>query len=134
MDGVKKSERHVFVLAATNLPDAIDQAVLSRFPDRIEIPHPDEAQRARLFRMFLGKLPVAFDRDALAGELALRSDGLGGRDIRSIVQKASQKAIQRAGGNPKAAQLSREDLVAAMPAAPRRPELVRSRGEGHPSH
>ena len=132
MDGVKKNERHVFVLAATNLPDAIDEAVLSRFPERVEIPNPDTQQRARLFRMFLGKLPVDFDRDALAEELAQRSEGLGGRDIRSIVQKASQKAIHRAGGNPKAAQLSREDLIAVLPAAPR-PELVWSRGEGRPS-
>ena len=133
MDGVKASERHVFVLAATNLPDVVDEAVLSRFPERIEIPNPDAVQRARLFRMFLGKLPVAFDRDALADELAQRSEDLGGRDIRSIVQKASQKAIHRAGGNPKAAQLSRDDLIGALPAAPRRPELVWSRGEGRPS-
>jgi SpoVK/Ycf46/Vps4 family AAA+-type ATPase len=133
MDGVKKSERHVFVLAATNLPDAIDEAVLSRFPERVEIPNPDAEQRARLFRMFLGKLPIGFDRDALAEELAQRSEGLGGRDIRNVVQKASQKAIRRAGGNPKMAQLSREDLLGVLPATTRRPELVWSRGEGQPS-
>lgn len=133
MDGVKKSERHVFVLAATNLPDALDEAVLSRFSERVEIPNPDAEQRARLFRMFLGKLPVGFDRDALAEELAQRSEGLGGRDIRNAVQKASQKAIRRAGGNPKMAQLSREDLLGVLPATARRPELVWSRGEGQPS-
>ncbi|HEV2269194.1 MAG TPA: AAA family ATPase [Steroidobacteraceae bacterium] len=133
MEGVRKSERHVFVLAATNRPEVIDEAVISRFAERIEIPNPDTPQRARLFRMFLGKLPVTFDRDALAEELAQRSEGLGGRDIRNIVQKASQKAIQRAGGNPKTAQLSREDLIGALPPAPRRPELVWSRGDGRPS-
>ena len=134
MDGVRKSERHVFVLAATNLPDAIDEAVLSRFSERVEIPNPDMEQRARLFRMFLGKLPVDFDRDALADELAQRAEGLGGREIRNVVQKASQKAIHRAAGNPRKAQLSREDLVGALPAVTRRPELVWSRGEGNPSH
>ena len=134
MDGVRKSERHVFVLAATNLPDAIDAAVLSRFSERVEIPNPDTEQRARLFRMFLGKLPVDFDRDALADELAQRAEGLGGREIRNVVQKASQKAIHRAAGNPRKAQLSREDLVGALPAVTRRPELVWSRGEGNPSH
>ncbi|HEX4269617.1 MAG TPA: AAA family ATPase [Steroidobacteraceae bacterium] len=133
MEGVRKTERHVFVLAATNLPDAVDGAVLSRFPERIEIPNPDTPQRARLFRAFLGKLPVGFDRDAVAEELAQRSAGLGGRDIRNVVQNAAQKAIRRAAGNPKAAQLSRDDLIGAMPAATRRPELVRSRGEGQPS-
>ena len=133
MEGVRKTERHVFVLAATNLPDAIDGAVMSRFPERIEIPNPDAPQRARLFRMFLGKLPVGFDRDALAEELAQRSAGLGGRDIRNIVQNAAQKAIRRAAGNPKAAQLSRDDVVGAMPATTRRAELVRPRAEGRPS-
>ena len=134
MDGVRKSERHVFVLAATNLPDAIDEAVLSRFPERVEIPNPDMEQRAQLFRMFLGKLPVDFDRDALADELAQHAEGLGGREIRNVVQKASQKAIHRAAGNPRKAQLSREDLIGALPSVTRRPELVWSRGEGHPSH
>jgi SpoVK/Ycf46/Vps4 family AAA+-type ATPase len=86
--------------------------------------------------MFLGKLPVAFDRDAVAEEFAQRSEGmnLGGRDIRNIVQKAAQKAIRRAGGNPKTAQLSRDDLVSVMPAARQHPDPARPRGENHPPH
>ena len=136
MEGVRKSTRHVFVLAATNLPDAVDEALRSRFQEQIEIPNPDEPQRTRLFRMFLGKLPAAFDRDAVAEEFAQRSEGmsLGGRDIRHIVQKAAQKALRRAGGNPKTAQLSREDLVGAMPAASQHSDSARPRGESHPSH
>ncbi len=135
MEGVRKTERHVFVLAATNMPEAVDEAVRSRFQDQIEIPNPDEPQRARLFRMFLGKLPLAFDVNAVAGEFAQRSEGmnLGGRDIRNIVQKAAQKAIRRAGGNPKAAQLSREDLLSVMAAGKNRPEPVRSRGDSQPT-
>ena len=120
MDGVRKSDRHVFVLAATNLRDAIDPAVLSRFDDQIEIANPDEAQRQQLFRLFLGKLPVDFDRDEVAGELANNSENIGGRDIRSVIQKASQKAIRRAGGNPKNVTLTREDLMTSLPPAARR--------------
>jgi SpoVK/Ycf46/Vps4 family AAA+-type ATPase len=37
MDGVRKSDRHVFVLAATNLPGLVDPALLSRFEEKIEI-------------------------------------------------------------------------------------------------
>jgi SpoVK/Ycf46/Vps4 family AAA+-type ATPase len=132
MDGVKKSERHVFVLAATNLLDSIDAAVLSRFEERIEMPNPDEPQRRQLIALFLAKLPVDFDRETIAGELAGRCQDLGGREIRNIVNKASQKAVRRAAGNPTNALLSREDLLTSIPIAIRRPELVWSREDGAP--
>ena len=121
MDGVKKSERHVFVLAATNLPGQIDPAVLSRFDERIEITNPDPAQRQRLFHLFLGKLPVDFDRDAVARELSLSTDDIGGREIRNAIQKAAQKAIRRAGGNPRNAKLTREDLLSSVQSGARPP-------------
>jgi SpoVK/Ycf46/Vps4 family AAA+-type ATPase len=117
MDGVRKTDRPVFVLAATNIPEQIDPAVLSRFEERIEIGNPDTSQRARLLRLFLGKLPADFDRDEVSNDLALLTEGLGGRDLRSIVQKASQKAIRRAAGNPKNAKLVREDLLTSVPAS-----------------
>ncbi len=121
MDGVRKSERHVFVLAATNLPAAIDPAVLSRFEERIEIGNPDVTQREQLFRLFLGKLPADFDRDAMAAELAAFTPpppaDIGGRDIRGVIQKASQKAIRRAGGRPQNVMLMREDLFGSLPPA-----------------
>jgi SpoVK/Ycf46/Vps4 family AAA+-type ATPase len=117
MDGVKKSERHVFVLAATNLPESIDPAVLSRFEERIEIANPDPRQRQRLFRQFLSKLPSDFDPDSMASELATVTQEIGGREIRNVVQKAAQRAIRRAGGNPKNARLMREDLMSSLPVA-----------------
>ena len=122
MDGVRKSERHVFVLAATNLPDSVDPAVLSRFEDRIEIGNPDPAQRHRLFRQFLGKLPAEFDHDAMASELATCTSEIGGREIRNVVQKAAQKAIRRAGGNPKNVRLMREDVMSSLPVSRQRPQ------------
>jgi len=115
MDGVRKTDRPVFVLAATNLREQIDPAVLSRFEEQIEIGNPNAEQRAKLFRLFLGKLPVDFDRENVAQELAMLSAEIGGRDIRSVIQKASQKAIRRAGGNPKNVKLIRDDLIASLP-------------------
>ncbi|WP_175596955.1 AAA family ATPase [Peristeroidobacter soli] len=119
MDGVKKSERPVFVLAATNLREQIDPAVLSRFEEQIKIGHPDAEQRKHLFTLFLGKLPAEFDRASVATELAQATHDIGGRDIRNIIQKASQKAIRRAGGNPKNVKLTREDLLSSLPTPPR---------------
>lgn len=115
MDGVRKHTRPVFVLAATNLREQIDAAVLSRFEEQIEIGHPDIEQRAKLLQLFFGKLPLDFDRTEVAHELAALTDGMAGRDLRSIIQKASQKAIRRAAGNPKNAKLIREDLLTSVP-------------------
>lgn len=70
LDGIRASPRHVLMLAATNIPDAIDPAILSRFGERIEIPNPDEGQRERLFRLFLGKQRTDFDVDKAATTLA----------------------------------------------------------------
>lgn len=125
MDGVKKTGRPVFVLAATNLREQIDPAVLSRFEEQIEIGHPDTEQRKHLFTLFLGKLPTEFERATVAAELAEATHAIGGRDIRNIIQKASQKAIRRAGGNPKNVKLTRDDLLSSLSSPPRstRPEL-----------
>ncbi len=95
--------------------------MLSRFDERIEITNPDPAQRQRLFHLFLGKLPVDFDRDAVARELSLSTDDIGGREIRNAIQKAAQKAIRRAGGNPRNAKLTREDLLSSVQSGARPP-------------
>jgi SpoVK/Ycf46/Vps4 family AAA+-type ATPase len=119
LDGVKKSDRHVFLLAATNIPDAIDAAIRSRFEDEIEIPNPDFAQRRQLFELFLRKQKnVDFDIAAMSERLARDAGDVGGRDIRNIVQRASQRAIRRAlkAGTPERVQLSGDDLVAELSA------------------
>lgn len=114
LDGVKKTDRHVFVLAATNLPDRVDPAIRSRFEEEIEIPNPDQRQREQLFDMFLRKQKVVqFDVGSVAAELAQRAGNVGGRDIRNIVQRATQNAVRRAirAKTPDRVVLSREDLL-----------------------
>jgi SpoVK/Ycf46/Vps4 family AAA+-type ATPase len=121
LDGVKKSERHVFVLAATNLPERVDPAIRSRFEEEIEIPNPDELQRAQLFQMFLGKQKVVnFDLTSVAQELAQLAGDVGGRDIRNIVQRATQNAVRRAirAKTPDKVVLNREDLVEVLTKTP----------------
>ena len=63
MEGAAKSPRHVFVLGATNLPEEVDPAILSRFSNRIEIPLPDEdGRREMLLRLFRERpLEAGFD-------------------------------------------------------------------------
>ena len=120
LDGVKKTDRHVFVLAATNLPERVDSAIRSRFEEEIEIPNPDLKQREQLFGMFLRKQrSVDFDVAEMAAELARQAGDVGGRDIRNIVQRATQNAVRRAirAKTPDKVVLSREDLLATITSA-----------------
>jgi SpoVK/Ycf46/Vps4 family AAA+-type ATPase len=117
MDGVRSHPRHVFVLGATNLVGAIDPALLSRFEEKVEIPLPDAEQRRELFRLFLCRQKrLDLDVDQLAGELAMRAGDIGGRDIRNLVQRASQIAVRRAlkARTPDRVTLSRDDFNSAL--------------------
>jgi SpoVK/Ycf46/Vps4 family AAA+-type ATPase len=116
MDGVKKKTGDVFVLAATNHPKLVDAAVLSRFEERIEIPNPGLEERRRMIKTFIGKRRVDFDIDGAAEELATLSDGMSGRDLSSLVRKASQQAAQRAmdAGSPDQVTITRGDLLLQM--------------------
>jgi SpoVK/Ycf46/Vps4 family AAA+-type ATPase len=121
MDGAKKKTGDVFVLAATNHPKLVDGAVLSRFEERIEIPNPGLEERRRMIKTFIGKRRVDFDVDTAAEELATLSDGLSGRDLGSLVRKASQQAAQRAmdAGTPDQVIITRGDLLLQMSASGR---------------
>lgn len=113
LDGVKANAGHVFLLAATNIPDAIDPAILSRLREKLEVPLPGLEERERLFRLFLaGFQHVEFDRQAAPAQLAERYDGLSGRDLRGVVDKAQQSAVRRAfaSGTPERVVLNLTDL------------------------
>ena len=116
LDGAKKSERQVFLLAATNHRDRIDPAIRDRFTYEIEIPLPTADQRRRLFTIFLGSQPVDFDLAAVVQELAESVGDVGGREIQNIVKRAEQRAMERAfeGDKLERIVISREDLVSQL--------------------
>lgn len=96
MDGAKLRAQHVFVLAATNRLDQLDEAVRSRLPRRIEVPLPDADGIGRLLRVLLAGKPLAFDLEQGARALAPRLAGASGRDLRDLVERAEQRAVLRA--------------------------------------
>jgi SpoVK/Ycf46/Vps4 family AAA+-type ATPase len=125
LDGVKRQERTVFLLAATNRPEHVDPAVLSRFTEKIEIPNPDLGQRRELFEIMLRKKRVNFEVTEMARELAERFGEISGRDIGSLVDLAGRHALARAlkANRPDNVILIREDLMGLLatedaPAAP----------------
>jgi SpoVK/Ycf46/Vps4 family AAA+-type ATPase len=116
MDGVKKTTGTVFVLAATNHLDQIDAAVRSRFEDKLEIPNPGSDERRRMIATFLAKRRVDFDLESVAREVATLTDGLSGRDLMSLVRRASQASMDRAldAGTPGSVVMMRDDLLGQL--------------------
>eukprot|EP00899_Mesostigma_viride_P017086 jgi/Mesvir1/25379/Mv01421-RA.1 len=85
MQGVSHDSNKVLILAATNMPYNLDQAVRRRFDKRIYIPLPDTKARAAMFKIHLGDTPSCLrggDLDILAG----RTEGFSGSDIAVVVK------------------------------------------------
>ena len=114
LNGITAHDNQVFLLGATNLPEQIDTAVLSRFQQTIAIPLPDVDARQRLLTVLLGKKRLGFDLKSGAEVLALMTEGKqrSGRDLQSWVGRAEQQALMRAiaAGGPEHFSLLLEDF------------------------
>lgn len=93
-DGEPISRRKtVIVLAATNTPWDLDEAIRRRLEKRIYIPLPDEEGRCELFRINMRN--VAMDPDIDFKELAMRSQGYSGDDLAIVCRDASMMGVRR---------------------------------------
>ena len=89
--GSKTSEKKfVLVIAATNTPDAIDEAVMSRFGKKIEIPLPDYEACKEILRIHTEKKGVGLEDDSFYGVLARYcvEHKRSGRDIKFMCTEA----------------------------------------------
>jgi len=65
MDGLSsKSSPFVLVIAATNTPEALDKAILSRFGRKIEIPLPDYEACKEIIRIHTEKKGIPFEDES----------------------------------------------------------------------
>ena len=97
LDGFKSKqlEKPVIVIAATNKPWMLDEAVLSRFEKRIYIPLPDRKARIQLFKLEIEK--KGFKLEGITyEELADMTKGYSGRDIRNACKEAVMMMLRRA--------------------------------------
>lgn len=94
MDGMKTNER-VLIVGATNRPDMLDAAVRrgGRLSREIEIPLPDFESRVALLRLFTAKVKLAEGVDI--EEIAKRTEGYSGADLRAILNDAGLQALIR---------------------------------------
>ena len=84
----------VLVLAATNKPWDLDEAMRRRLERRIHIPLPDASAREAILRLNLASLKLADDVDVAA--LAARADGYSGADLHLVCRDASLMPMRRA--------------------------------------
>ncbi|CAG9461510.1 unnamed protein product [Pedinophyceae sp. YPF-701] len=93
LDGVG-DRNGVFVLAATNRPDALDPALVrpGRFDSVVEIPLPDAAGRLAVLRAASRRMPLATDVDLQA--LADATDGASGATMAEVCRRAGMAALR----------------------------------------
>uniref|UniRef100_A0A8B9HFY1 Katanin catalytic subunit A1 like 1 n=1 Tax=Astyanax mexicanus TaxID=7994 RepID=A0A8B9HFY1_ASTMX len=99
MDGVGGAlenddpSKMVMVLAATNFPWDIDEALRRRLEKRIYIPLPTAKGRAELLKISLREVEVASDVDLAV--IAEQIEGYSGADITNVCRDASMMAMRR---------------------------------------
>jgi SpoVK/Ycf46/Vps4 family AAA+-type ATPase len=82
------------VVFATNFAKNYDSAFVSRIRYHIEFQLPDHDARTRLWqRMLVPGIPLVEDRTALIARCAAASEGLSGREIRTVLRTAFPRAL-----------------------------------------
>ncbi|CCH46273.1 AFG3 family protein [Wickerhamomyces ciferrii] len=112
MDGFQTGE-HVVVLAGTNRPDVLDQALMrpGRFDRHVQIDKPELEGRKEIYQVHLKKIKLALnestksdeakkqDFEELAGKLAALTPGFSGADIANAVNEAALIAARKNDAN-----------------------------------
>jgi transitional endoplasmic reticulum ATPase len=93
LDGLEDL-KGVVVIAATNRPDIIDEALLrpGRFDRILEVPPPDKDARKQIFQIHTKKKPL--DPAVNLDKLVEMTDGMTGAEIAAIVNAAAMTAIK----------------------------------------
>ncbi|KAJ2681489.1 hypothetical protein H4R19_007332, partial [Coemansia spiralis] len=108
----------VMVMAATNRPFDLDDAILRRLPRRILVDLPDERDRAKILEIHLKGEDL--DADVDLGALAKRTESFSGSDLKNVCVAAAQAALRErvraevdaaAGPDPAGAASSAQDTL-----------------------
>ena len=113
LEGFRSGNPILFV-AATNEPWLIDPAMLrpGRFDEKIYVGLPDEPARQKIFQLQLKGRYTSDDVDY--AELARRTEGYSGADIRAICEHAAQSVFLQAVQSGSERPISMNDLLTAL--------------------
>lgn len=101
LEGFDTNNKNLILIAATNVMDQLDKAILSRFNNKIFVPLPDEAARRALFALQLKKHKIReedvaqLNIDGAAGY----SEGMSGREITQAVEVLARNLAARDSGH-----------------------------------
>ncbi|KAH8339325.1 hypothetical protein KR074_011423 [Drosophila pseudoananassae] len=97
MDGIVAggSQQHILVVAATNRPDMIDDALMrpGRFDKLIHVPAPDAESRLALLQLHAQRMP--FHENVDLEEISLQTQRYSGADLCNLCNEAAIEAFQR---------------------------------------
>ncbi|XP_075489366.1 uncharacterized protein LOC142528218 isoform X3 [Primulina tabacum] len=92
-DGLRtKDTERVLVLAATNRPFDLDEAVIRRLPRRLMVNLPDTANREKILRVILAKEDLSPDLDL--GSVSSMTNGYSGSDLKNLCVTAAHCPIR----------------------------------------
>ena len=113
MDGIQSSNESLMVLAATNVPWRVDNALRrpGRFDRVLFVPPPDTVARQAILNIHLRGLPTG---TLEVGKLAQKANLFPGADLRSVVERASEKAIFQEMRTGRATELTQGTLMEAI--------------------
>jgi len=94
MDGFERS--NITVIAATNRVEDLDEALLrpGRFDRLVEIGLPNVQSRSGIFKLYCSKITYTGTSDAIFNELAQKSAGFSGADIKNVINEAAVLAAR----------------------------------------
>jgi transitional endoplasmic reticulum ATPase len=96
LDGMEEL-RNVTILAATNRPDMLDDALLrpGRLERHIYVPAPDAESRKKIFEVYLGgETGDILAKDVDIDDLVKKTEGYVGADIEALVREAKMAAMR----------------------------------------
>ncbi|KAA3460589.1 ATPase family AAA domain-containing protein 1-A isoform 1 [Gossypium australe] len=92
-DGLRtKDTERVRILAATNRPFDLDEAVIRRLPQRLMVNLPDAANKAKILKVILAKEELSPDVDFDA--VASMTEGYSGSDLKNLCVTAAHHPIK----------------------------------------
>ena len=92
-DGITTSSANVVVIAATNRPFDVDEAVLRRLPRQLLLELPNATERRAILKVLLRALNVD---EHIVAQVADRTDGYSGADLKEVCRFAAMEPIKHA--------------------------------------
>jgi ATP-dependent 26S proteasome regulatory subunit len=106
IDDISLIRDDVLLIGATNHPDQLDAAAWRRFDEIVNFPKPDWQMRADILQVITRQMPISdFDPE----EVADRTEGLTGSDLRMVLREAVLEALTEG-----RMELTQEDILDAV--------------------